>query len=112
MVGGLSCNLTSVLWNGSHFQYYRNLHITLFYCTWYKCNFAPDVHIRDFVRKNSQPKVVEKEMLATRITAKGMMKGGAGRNARVLEFSAVVLVYDRLCGTGVCWLAELASCEF
>lgn len=24
----------------------------------------------------------------------------------------VVFVYDRLCGAGVCWLAELAFCEF
>lgn len=30
----------------------------------------------------------------------------------MLEFPMVVLVYDRLCGAGVCWLAELAFCEF
>ena len=35
-----------------------------------------------------------------------------GRAAKSLEFSMVVLVYDRLCRAGVCWLAELALGEF
>ena len=30
----------------------------------------------------------------------------------MLQFSMVVLVDDRLGGAGVCWLAELAFCEF
>lgn len=30
----------------------------------------------------------------------------------MLELSMVVSVYDRLCGASVCWLAELAFCEF
>lgn len=47
------------------------------------------------------------------ITVKGgMMERDPGRDAKMLEFSMVVLVYDRLCGAGVCWLAELAFCEF
>ena len=35
-----------------------------------------------------------------------------GRDARTLEFSMVVFVYDRLCGTGVSRLTELAFGEF
>lgn len=39
------------------------------------------------------------------------MEEDAGGGAEMLEFSMVIFMYDRLCGAGVCWLAELACCE-
>lgn len=41
-----------------------------------------------------------------------LLEESGGQNARVLEFSVVVLVYDGLCGAGVCRLAEPAVEEF
>lgn len=51
-------------------------------------------------------------MLYPRNTVEDMMKEDAERYAKMLEFSMVVLMYDRLCGAGICWLAELAFCKF
>lgn len=41
-----------------------------------------------------------------------LLEENGGQDARVLEFSVVVLVYDGLCGAGVCRLTEPAVGEF
>lgn len=59
------------------------------------------------------PADAEVAMLHIRLIMKeDIIEEDAGRGVKMLEFSMVVLVYDRLCGAGICWLAELALCEF
>lgn len=41
-----------------------------------------------------------------------LLEGNGGQETWVLEFSVVVLVYDGLCGAGICRLAEPAVGEF